>query len=111
GPLPGAARGRAGGRARAHRPPPRPRPPDPPQARRRLAGGARRRDVPHLRRGGGSMTWRERLQDVMWGPEAARRLRFVQTGLTVLIALRIGLGSYRQLAGTPDPLFDPVPIL
>jgi len=57
------------------------------------------------------MTWRERLQDVMWGPEEARRLRFVQTGLTVLIALRIGLGSYRQLAGTPDPLFDPVPIL
>ncbi len=57
------------------------------------------------------MSWRRRLDDVLWGPEEGRRLWFVQTGLTVLIGLRIALGSYRQLAGTPDPLFDPVPIL
>lgn len=51
------------------------------------------------------------LEDVLWGPGTGRRLVFVQTALTVLIGARIALGSYRQLAGTPGPLFDPVPIL
>lgn len=52
-----------------------------------------------------------RLDDVLWGPETGRRLRFVHTALAVLIGLRIALGSYRQLADTPGPLFDAVAIL
>jgi hypothetical protein len=55
--------------------------------------------------------WRARRDDALWGPETGRRLVFVQTGLAALIGLRVALGSYPQLAGTPGPLFDPVPIL
>lgn len=55
--------------------------------------------------------WRAVLDDALWGPEAGRRVLFAQTALAVLIGLRVALGSYRQLAGTPGPLFDPVPIL
>jgi hypothetical protein len=47
----------------------------------------------------------------LWGPESGRRLLFVHTSLAALIGLRIVLGSYRQLASTPGPLFEPVPIL
>jgi hypothetical protein len=35
----------------------------------------------------------------------------VQTGFAVLVGARIVLGPYRQLAGTPDELFDPVAVL
>jgi hypothetical protein len=52
-----------------------------------------------------------RLEDVLWGPEPARRVLFVQSALAALIGLRVALGSYRQLADTPGPLFDPVPLL
>jgi hypothetical protein len=51
------------------------------------------------------------VDDALWGPETGRRLVLVQSGLAVLIGLRVVLGSYRQLADTPAPLFDPVPIL
>jgi hypothetical protein len=51
------------------------------------------------------------VEDALWGPEPGRRVLFVQTALAALIGLRVALGSYRQLAGTPGPLFDPVPIL
>ncbi|MET0727917.1 MAG: hypothetical protein ABWZ76_06420 [Acidimicrobiales bacterium] len=56
-------------------------------------------------------SWRARLDDVLWGPETGARLLVVHSGLAALIGLRIALGSYRQLADTPGPLFDPVPIL
>jgi len=58
-----------------------------------------------------SAAWRARLDDVLWGPETGRRLVFVHTALALLIGMRVALGSYRQLADTPGPLFDPVPIL
>jgi hypothetical protein len=48
---------------------------------------------------------------VLWGPGTGARLLLVHTALSALIGLRIVLGSYRQLAGLPDPLFDPVPFL
>lgn len=51
------------------------------------------------------------VDDVLWGPEPGRRVLFAQTALAALIGLRVALGSYRQLADTPGPLFDPVPIL
>lgn len=54
---------------------------------------------------------RARLDDVLWGPESPSRLHFVQSALAALIGLRVVLGSYRQLAETPDALFDPVPFL
>lgn len=55
--------------------------------------------------------WRAVVDDALWGPEPGRRVLFAQTALAALIGLRVALGSYRQLAGTPGPLFDPVPIL
>lgn len=55
--------------------------------------------------------WREALDDLLFGPEPGRRVLFVQTALALLIGARVALGSYRQLADTPGPLFDPVPIL
>lgn len=51
------------------------------------------------------------LDDALWGPETARRLLVVHIGLSALIGVRIVAGSYRQLADTPRPLVDPVPIL
>jgi len=54
---------------------------------------------------------RRRLDDVLWGPETGARLVVAHAGLAALIGLRVVLGSYRQLAGTPDALFDPVPVL
>ena len=51
------------------------------------------------------------MSDVLWGPGSGRRLVLVHSGLAVLIALRIGLGPYRELARLPEALFDPVPIL
>jgi hypothetical protein len=51
------------------------------------------------------------LDDALWGPETGRRLVFVHSALAVLIALRVGLGPYRELAELPDALFDPVPVL
>ena len=54
---------------------------------------------------------RARVDDVLFGAESGRRLRFVHAALAVLIGLRVALGSYRQLATTPDALFDPVPFL
>ena len=54
---------------------------------------------------------RAALDDALWGPETARRLLFVHAGLSALIGVRIVAGSYRQLAGTPRPLVDPVPFL
>jgi hypothetical protein len=51
------------------------------------------------------------LDRTLWGPEAAQRLRFVHTGLAVLIGVRIAVGPYRHLAGTPAALVDPVAVL
>lgn len=51
------------------------------------------------------------VDDALFGAESGRRLVFVHTALAVLIALRVGLGPYRELAALPDPLFDPVPVL
>ena len=53
-------------------------------------------------------TW---LDDTLWGPESAKRLVITHAGLSALIGLRVVLGSYRQLADTPEALVDPVPIL
>lgn len=53
---------------------------------------------------------RAALDDALWGPETARRLLLVHAGLSALIGVRIVAGSYRQLAGTPRPLVDPVPL-
>jgi hypothetical protein len=61
------------------------------------------------RRGGGRL--RAALDEALWGPETARRLLVVHVGLSALIGVRILAGSYRQLADTPRPLVDPVPIL
>lgn len=52
-----------------------------------------------------------RVEDVLFGPEPGRRLLFVHAGLAALIGLRVALGSYRQLADTPDALFEAVPVL
>ena len=57
------------------------------------------------------MRLRRLVDDALWGPETGRRLVFVHTALAVLIALRVGLGPYRELAELPDALFDPVPVL
>jgi hypothetical protein len=54
---------------------------------------------------------RRRLDEILFGPETGARLLVVHTGLAVLIGLRVVLGPYRPLAGTPDALWDPVPIL
>jgi hypothetical protein len=51
------------------------------------------------------------VDDALFGPESGRRLVFVQSGLALVIALRIALGPYRELARLPDALFDPVPVL
>lgn len=59
--------------------------------------------------------WRARLRasldEALWGPETAARLMVVHVGLSALIGVRIVAGSYRQLAGTPAALVDPVPFL
>ena len=57
------------------------------------------------------MQLRRLVDDALWGPETGRRLVFVHSALAVLIALRVGLGPYRELAELPDALFDPVPVL
>lgn len=54
---------------------------------------------------------RTMLDDVLFGPESGRRLVLVQSGLALVIALRIALGPYRELARLPNGLFDPVPVL
>ena len=54
---------------------------------------------------------RRALDDALWGPETGARLVVVHVGLSVLIGVRIVAGSYRQLAGTPQALVDPVPFL
>ncbi len=51
------------------------------------------------------------LDDALFGPETAARLKIVHVGLSLLIGARIALGSYRQLAITPRALFEPVPFL
>lgn len=58
--------------------------------------------VPRLRR------WLDR---TLWGEETGRRLYLVHVGLAALIGIRIAVGPYRHLAGTPDALVDPVAIL
>jgi hypothetical protein len=50
-------------------------------------------------------------QQFLWGPESGARLLVVHVGLSLLIGLRIVMGPYRQLAGTPSELVDPVPLL
>lgn len=52
-----------------------------------------------------------RVDDALFGPESGARLLVVWTGLSVLIALRVALGPYGQLAGQPPALFRPVPFL
>jgi hypothetical protein len=54
---------------------------------------------------------RAALDEALWGPETAARLMVVHVGLSALIGVRIVAGSYRQLAGTPAALVDPVPFL
>lgn len=54
---------------------------------------------------------RAAVDDALWGPETGARLVVVHVGLSLLIGLRIALGSYRQLAITPPALVDPVPLL
>jgi hypothetical protein len=54
---------------------------------------------------------RRMIDDALWGPESGRRLVLVQSALALLIAVRVGLGPYRELARLPDDLFDPVPVL
>ena len=54
---------------------------------------------------------RAALDEALWGPETAARLLVVHAGLSALIGVRIASGSYRQLAGTPAALVDPVPFL
>jgi hypothetical protein len=51
------------------------------------------------------------IDDALFGPETGRRLLIVHVALALLIAARIGLGPYRELARLPDALFDPVPVL
>src|SRR5688500_15545443 len=51
------------------------------------------------------------LDRTLWGEEPGRRLYLVHTGLALLIGLRVALGPYRHLAGTPDALLDPVAVL
>jgi hypothetical protein len=52
-----------------------------------------------------------RLDELLFGPGTGARLLIVHTGLAALIGLRVVLGPYRPLAGTPDALWDPVPVL
>jgi hypothetical protein len=54
---------------------------------------------------------KRRVDDALFGPETGRRLVLVQSALALLIALRVGLGPYRELAELPDALFDAVPVL
>ena len=54
---------------------------------------------------------RARVDDILFGPGSGARLLIVHTGLAALIGLRVVLGPYRPLSGTPDALWDPVPIL
>jgi hypothetical protein len=54
---------------------------------------------------------RRALHEALWGPETGARLVLVHVGLSALIGVRIVAGSYRQLAGTPAALVDPVPFL
>lgn len=56
-------------------------------------------------------TLRRLVDDALWGPESPARLDFTRRALAVLIALRVGIGPYQELAELPDALFDPVPIL
>lgn len=51
------------------------------------------------------------IDDTLWGAETAGRLFIVHVGLAVLIGARVALGSYRQLADTPDALVEPVAML
>ena len=56
-------------------------------------------------------TLRRLVDDALWGPESPARLDFVHRALALLIAFRVGIGPYQELARLPDALFDPVPIL
>lgn len=67
--------------------------------------------MPALSRDRQNRRLRAWLDDTLWGPETAARLVVVHVGLSALIGLRIVLGSYRQLAETPQALVDPVPFL
>src|SRR4029453_14304115 len=76
--------------------------------------GPRHRSVPLMHRVARDMTvarLRTAAYEARWGPETGARLLFVHVGLSALIGVRIVAGSYRQLAGTPGPLFEPVPFL
>ena len=51
------------------------------------------------------------MRELLWGPGSGRRLLFVHTSLSVLIALRIGLSPFRELAEVPPALYDAVPVV
>jgi hypothetical protein len=51
------------------------------------------------------------IDDALFGPETGARLVYVQSGLAVVLALRMALGPYRAFAELPTALFDPVPVL
>lgn len=54
---------------------------------------------------------RQRLNDVLFGPETGARLLIVHVGLSLLIAARVSSPAYHRLSELPDVLFDPVPFL
>ena len=62
-------------------------------------------------RGRRMTTLRRLLDDALWGTESPARLDFTMRALAVLIAFRVGIGPYQELAALPDALFEPVPIL
>ncbi|MDQ2649013.1 MAG: hypothetical protein M3Z03_05625 [Actinomycetota bacterium] len=54
---------------------------------------------------------RRRLDEVLFGPGTGSRLLIVHTGLAALIGIRIVCSPFRAFSGTPDALWEPVPVL
>jgi hypothetical protein len=52
--------------------------------------------------------WRARLDDALFGPEPAARLRAVRIGLAAVICWRLAVGPFHELADQPRALFQPV---
>ncbi|MFP5328140.1 MAG: hypothetical protein ACLGHT_11745, partial [Acidimicrobiia bacterium] len=54
---------------------------------------------------------RRLVDDALWGPESPARLDFLRRALALLIAIRVGIGPYQDLAELPDALFVPLPVI
>lgn len=54
---------------------------------------------------------RRLVDDALWGPESPARLDFLRRALALLIAIRVGIGPYQELAELPDALFVPLPVI